>query len=122
MWRHTQSNNLCFLAVLLEVKGVMALMAVNKEQLVPSLGAPLCIGIKVLQLVQTKLVGSPSILRDSNNPVLGQIRLLVLGREVVAAFEDDEGWNGPSCSIDALYDCCPLPAALLHCLSPSSTL
>lgn len=91
MWRYTQSNNPCFLAVLLEVKRVVALVAVDKKQLVLSSGAPLCIGIKVLQPVQTKLVSGPSVLRDSNNPVLGQIRLFIPGREVVAAFKDNEG-------------------------------
>ncbi|KAF1925168.1 uncharacterized protein M421DRAFT_70733, partial [Didymella exigua CBS 183.55] len=36
--------------------------------------------------------------------------------KVIAALEDDEGWNSPPCCVDALDDCCPLPIALLYYL------
>jgi hypothetical protein len=46
--RHTDSNNLILLAVLLEFKQVVALIAVNCEQLVAANYPLLCILIKVL--------------------------------------------------------------------------
>ena len=48
MGRHTDSDNLLLLAVLLEFKGVVALIAVDNKQLVPSNCTLLCMGIKVL--------------------------------------------------------------------------
>ena len=48
MWRHVESNNLLLFAVLLKLKGVMALMSVNNKQLVLSYSTLLCIGIEVL--------------------------------------------------------------------------
>ena len=46
--RHTESNNLVLLAVLLEFEGVVALVAINNEQTIASHGPPLCVRIKVL--------------------------------------------------------------------------
>jgi hypothetical protein len=53
--------------------------------------ALLCVLVKVLQPLQTKLIICPAVLRDSNNPVVRHTWLLVPGREVVLALEDDEG-------------------------------
>ena len=47
--------------------------------------------IKVLQPVKTKLVSSPAVFRDTNNPVLRQGFILVLVRQVLAGFEDNIG-------------------------------
>jgi hypothetical protein len=91
--RHADSDNLVLLAVLLECERVMALMAVDNKEPMSAYNPPLCVLIKVLQPLQPKLVCSPAVLRDCNNLVLGQILLLVPGREVIAAFEDNEGWN-----------------------------
>jgi hypothetical protein len=114
--RHADSNNLILLAVLLECKRVVALMAVDNEEPMSTYNSPLCMLIKVLQLLQPKLVCSLAVLRDCDNLVLGQILLLILGREVIAAFEDNEGWNSLPCRVDALDDCCLLSIALLYCL------
>jgi hypothetical protein len=46
--RHVDSNNLILLAVLLECKQVVALIAINCEQLVAANYPLLCILIKVL--------------------------------------------------------------------------
>jgi hypothetical protein len=114
--RHADSNNLVLLAVLLEYERVVALMAVDNEEPMSAYNPPLCMLIKVLQPLQPKLVYSPAVLRDCNNPVLGQILLLIPGREVIAAFEDDKGWNSPPYRVDALDNCCPLSITLLYCL------
>jgi hypothetical protein len=46
--RHTESNSLILLAVLLECERLVALVAVNNKQLVSAYNLPLCILIKVL--------------------------------------------------------------------------
>jgi hypothetical protein len=114
--RHTYSNNLVILAVLLEVERFVALVAVNNQQLVGTNSTLLCMRVKVLQPHQTKVISSPAVIRDSNNPILGQVFLLVPAREVVARLEDNKGQNGLSFSINALYNRCPLLVALLDCL------
>jgi hypothetical protein len=68
--RHTESNNLVLLTVLLEFEQVVALIAVNKEQLILSNSTSLCIRVKVFQLLQTKLIYYPTVLRDCNNLVV----------------------------------------------------
>ncbi|KAF1360972.1 hypothetical protein EJ07DRAFT_81150, partial [Lizonia empirigonia] len=76
----------------------------------------------VLQPLQAKLICCPAVLRDCNNPVARQVILLVPGREVIVALEDDEGWDRPAHRIDPLDHCSPLSIALLNALWPSSTL
>jgi hypothetical protein len=46
--RHVDSNNLILLIVLLEIKQVVALIAVNNKKLISAYNPPLCILIKVL--------------------------------------------------------------------------
>jgi hypothetical protein len=67
---HIVSDNLVLLAVLLESEQVVALMAVNCEQAVGANYPLLCMLIKVLQPLQTKLICCPAVLRDCNNPIL----------------------------------------------------
>jgi hypothetical protein len=94
----------------------VALMTVDT---VGTNSARLCMPVKVLQPVKTKLVSSPAVFRDANNPVLGQGIVLVPVGQVLAGFEDDVGRNSPSCGIDALDDCYPLPIARLDLLCSS---
>jgi hypothetical protein len=46
--RHAESNNLVLLAVLLEFKQVVALVAINNKQIIASYSPSLCVCIKVL--------------------------------------------------------------------------
>ena len=115
MGRHADSDNLVLLAVFLESKRVIALMAIDCKQSVAANYPCLCMLIKVLQPLQAKLICRPAVLRDCNNPIVRQILLLIPGREVVLALEDDdEGWNSPPCCVDALDNCC-------HSLFPCCT-
>jgi hypothetical protein len=66
-------------------------VTVNNQQTVGANSARLYMLVKVLQPVKTKLISSPAVLRDGNNPVLGQGIVLVLVGLVVAGFEDDVG-------------------------------
>lgn len=43
-----------FLAVLLELERAEALIAINKKHTICSLNTPLCMGIKILQLLKIK--------------------------------------------------------------------
>jgi hypothetical protein len=110
------------LAVLREFRRVVALVTVNNQHTVGTNSTRLCMPVKVLQPVKTKLVSSPAVLRDGNNPILGLVVVFVPVGQVAARFEDDVGRNGPSCGIDALDDCYPLPVAWLNCLCPSALL
>ena len=84
--------------------------------------ALLCVLVKVLQPLQTKLIVCPAVLRDVDNPVARYNWLLVPGREVVLALEDDEGWDSLPHRVDAFNDTGLLLVALLHCLWLSTTL
>jgi hypothetical protein len=66
-------------------------MTVNNQHTVGANSARLCMPVKVLQLVKTKLVSSPAVFGDANNPVLRQGFILVLVRQVLAGFEDNIG-------------------------------
>jgi hypothetical protein len=77
--------------------------------------------VKVLQLLQAKLICCPAVLRDSNNLVRRYTLLLVLGREVVLALEDNKGQERILCCTHALYNRRLLSIALLNYLQPSST-
>ena len=77
MRRHADSNNVVILAVFLEIQRVMALMSVDNEQSVDANYPLLCMRIKVLQPLKTELISRPAVLRDSNNPVMRYIAVLV---------------------------------------------
>jgi hypothetical protein len=90
VWRHTESDNLCLCAVLLELVRVVALMTVKNEQTIASNTTLFCMPVKVLQPLQAKLVRYPAVLRDCENPIPRHALLLVPGREVVLALKDDD--------------------------------
>jgi hypothetical protein len=75
--------------------------------------------VKVLQPVKAKLVSSPAVFGDANNPVLRQGFILVLVGQVLAGFKDNVGQNSLSSGINALDDSYLLPVAWLDllCLS-----
>jgi hypothetical protein len=68
--RHVESDNLILLTVLLEIKQVIALIAVDNKQLISAYNSPFYMLIKVLQLLQAKLIYYLAILRDCNYLVM----------------------------------------------------
>ena len=69
MQRYTEGNNLTFLAEILEFKQLVALVAVNNQQLIATYSSSLCVVDKVLKLGKTKLICSPAVLTNPNPPV-----------------------------------------------------
>lgn len=63
MRMHAESNNVVVLAVLLNLERVLALVAVDNEQPILSNTTPLCMLVKVLQILETKLLHCPAIPR-----------------------------------------------------------
>ena len=89
MQQYAKSNNFILLAVLLELKQVIALVAVNNQQLIATYSSSLYIVDKVLKLGKTKLIYSPAVLADPN-PLVFQV-VNVLGLIIVLYFKDKEG-------------------------------
>jgi hypothetical protein len=70
MQRHAEIDKVVLLAVLLESERFVALMASNSKQAVLSNSTRLCMPVKVVQPLKTKVVYSPAVLRDSDSPVM----------------------------------------------------
>jgi hypothetical protein len=98
VWRHTEGNNLALLAEFLELKQLVALIAVNNKQLVTAYCTSLCMLDKVLQPGKTKLVSSPAVLTDANPLIWGVV--VIPGPVMMLCFEDEEGWDRPPHSVD----------------------
>ena len=62
MRRHVKSNNIILLADRLEFKQVVALIAINYKQAIDAYSINLCVGIKMLQPFNFKLIGSLAII------------------------------------------------------------
>jgi hypothetical protein len=99
VWRYTESNNLAFFAEVLELKRLVALIAVKNKQLVTAYCTSLYMLDKVLQLGKTKLIGGLAVLADANPPIWWVV--VIPGLVVVLCFEDEEGWDRPPYSVDA---------------------
>ena len=66
MRRHTESDNLVFLTVLVELVAAVALIAVYNKQTVCANSPILCMRVKVLQLSYTKLICCPAVVASLN--------------------------------------------------------
>ena len=101
MRRHIKSIDLVLLIELLEFERVVALMAVNYQQLPCTYSTILCMLNKVLQLGDSQLISSPAVFAQRDAPIARYI-LLVLGKEVVLAGEDSKGQDCLSSSVNVL--------------------
>ena len=66
MWGHIEGDNLTLLTEILEFKRLMALVAVNNQQLIASYSSSLCVLNKVLKLGKTKLIYSLAVVANPN--------------------------------------------------------
>ena len=112
MRRHTESDNLVILAVLIKLRCSVALVAVKDEQSVRSSCARLSMSIKVLYPVKAKLVGSPPIVANTKYPV--RLEVLIPARLVEFSFQDHKGWKTPARRANTLNCCYPLSIAWLN--------
>jgi hypothetical protein len=100
----------------------MALMTIKNKQAMGADCTRLCVGVKVLQLLNSKLVSCLSIVTNCNYLVAWDCCLLVPGREVVLAGQDEERRDCLPSSVDRSDECRPLTIAWLESLWPASPL
>ena len=110
MRRHAEGDNLVLLTQILEGERLVALMAIKNQQPVTTHCPGLCMVDKVPQLVKTKLICCLAVVTNTYPPVL---RIVILGSVVVLCFEDEEGLDHLSYSVNAGNQCCPLMVARL---------
>ena len=84
--------------------------------------APLCVLVKLLQPLQSKVVVCPAILRDVDNSFVTYAWIFVPDGQVVLALEDNKGWDSLPYCVDACNDTGPFPVTLLHFLWSAGTL
>jgi hypothetical protein len=118
--RHTESENLVFLTVLVERVTAVAPMAVYNKQTVHTNSTVLFIRVKLLQPPQTKLVCCPAVDASLNYPFARQP--WIPGGYKNLATEDDERWDSPLSVTDALYDRDQVAITLLYLLRIASLL
>ena len=119
MQRHIERNNVVLLAIELEFRRVVALVAVEDQQPAFAFCAKCYIAVEVLDPIQAYCIGSPAIIGSCDTPGSREVILGVLVGEVVLPSQDDEGEDSLTKGIDALDHCCPLAVARLGQLCPA---
>ena len=114
MGRHTESDDVVFLAVELEIGGVVTFVPIEDEKTITTGSSRLSVPVKVLNPFQTSLVCGPAVGRCGDNPVAWESAVLVPGGEMIFARNDDVWRDRPALRVDTLNNCHPFPIAWLN--------
>ena len=83
MRRHTECNDVVLLAMELEFRRVVALVAVEDQQPIFALCPRRRMAVEVLDPIQAYRIGSPAVVGSCDTPVGREVALSVLVSEVV---------------------------------------
>ena len=83
MRRHTECNDVVLLAMELEFRRVVALVAVEDQQPIFALCPRRRMVVEVLDLIQAYRIGSPAVVGSCDTPVGREVALGILVGEVV---------------------------------------
>ena len=105
--RYIETNNFVLCTVLVKFRRSMAAVAVKDKQMIDSCYIRLCIFIKVLQPLKSKLISCPAVITQYDYLVSRQTAILAHLVELFS--QDNEGWDRPARYINS-FNCCYLVA------------
>ena len=113
MRRHAERDDVVLLAVELEFGRVVALVAVEDQQLVFAFCTRRCMEVEVLDPIQAYRISSPAVFGSCDALVGREVALGIPVGEVVLCGQDNERRDRPAEGIDSLDNHCPFAVARL---------
>lgn len=110
---HTERDDVVFLAVELEIDGVVTFVAVQDEDAIPARLFGFCVSVKMPNPIETNFVRCLAVWRRSNPPVAWNRVVLVPIREVIFARNHHVRRDAETDRANALDHCNPFPIARL---------
>src|ERR1700716_916649 len=105
MSRHTKSNNVVFLTVLLKLVRVVALMTVEDQQAITTNSSGLCMLLEMPNPIYTLLICCLTVFSNSDNPVGWKSTILIPRCKMVFPCNNYKWRNTPPLRIDTLDYC-----------------
>ncbi len=122
MQKHVERDDIILLAIELEFRRVVALVAVEDQQPAFAFYAKCYIAVEVLDPIQAYYISSLAIIGSYNALVGREVALSILVSEVVLPSQDNEGGDGLTKGIDALDHRCLFTVARLGQLCPAQAI
>jgi len=113
MRRHVERDDVVLLAIELEFRRVVALVAVEDQQPIFAFRTRCYIEVEVLDPIQANGISRPAIVGGYDTLVGWEVALGIPVGKVVLYGQDDERRDGPAEGIDSLDHRCPLAVARL---------